>query len=374
MTTNLQHHKATASAKVGRHAAGRTNPLRRAILAGAAILALTAGGPGYAQNPSQADIDELRGNVDVFTNVLKEGLGLNTRTGAFSPRQGDVRGRYLAGQGIVLDITTPLQGGRNAVSAQAVNNAFQDLSVQLNNLMNRGALMRPDLDSMREAMALSLRSDEVAEFYREQLQRLSAMEDFSAIDRVLATASASLQGLHSLGEIDASTMQDLSERLREMRRELMVKLDDANTLRREMREQSQRTDALPDEETQARWQHARDVLRDQLAQLHERAMEQAEQLQARNEQISTRRAEQWRQDVQAFEVQTFAALCDYAGGLRALPDNEYLTIVLVGLGEDAPGGGRRDRIHVVSKQDLLLCQRGDIDNQALRGRAASYSF
>lgn len=352
----------------------KSGPIRRAVLTGTTMLALAVGGLAYAQSPSQAEIDELRRNVDVFTSALKEGLGLNTRTGVFSPRPGDVRGRYLAGQGVVLDIFTPLQSGRSMVSAQAVNSAFQDLSVQLNNLMNRGAMMRPDLDAMRETMALSLRSDEVAEFYREQLQRLSAIEDFSAVDRVLATASASAQGLHSLGEIDAPTMQDVSERLREMRSELMLKLDDANSLRREMREQSQRTDTLPDQETRARWQQSREALQEQLAQLHRDALIQAEQLQARNELISARRAEQWRQDVQAFEVQTFAVLCDYAAGLRALPDNEYLTVVLAGLGEDSPDGGRRDRIHVVSKQDLLLCQRGDIDNQTLLGRAVSYSF
>jgi hypothetical protein len=358
------------------------NSLRPTVLAAVTALALLVAGaaPLHAQPPtsaevlSQEELDELRGHMDVFSNVLKEGLGLNARAGVFVPRQGDVRGRYLAGQGVMLEIMSPLQGSRSTVSAQAVNSAFQDLSAQLNNLMTRGAMMRPDLDAMRETMALSLRSDEVAEFYREQLLRLSAIDDFSAIDRVLATASSSVQGLHTLEEIDTPALQELSEQLRVLRSELMLRVEQANTLRREMREQSQRTDTLPDEETRARWQQARETLQDQLAQLHVDALAQAGQLRARNEEINARREAQWQQDVQAFELLTFAALCDYAAGLRALPDRENITVVLAGLGDASSDGGRRDKVHVVSKQNLMSCQRGDIDSQVLRSRAVSYSF
>lgn len=358
------------------------NSLRPTALAAVTALALLVAGaaPLHAQPPtsaevlSQEELDELRGHMDVFSNVLKEGLGLNARAGVFVPRQGDVRGRYLAGQGVMLEIMSPLQGSRSNVSAQAVNSAFQDLSAQLNNLMTRGAMMRPDLDAMRETMALSLRSDEVAEFYREQLLRLSAIDDFSVIDRVLATASSSVQGLHTLGEIDTPALQELSEQLRVLRSELMLRVEQANTLRREMREQSQRTDTLPDEETRARWQQARETLQDQLAQLHVDALAQASQLRARNEVINARREAQWQQDVQAFELLTFAALCDYAAALRALPDRENITVVLAGLGDASSDGGRRDKVHVVSKQNLMSCQRGDIDSQVLRGRAVSYNF
>lgn len=359
-----------------------SSSLRTTVLVALTALALLIAGvaPIHAQPStsaevlSQEELDELRGHMDVFSNVLKEGLGLNARAGVFVPRQGDVRGRYLAGQGVMLEIMSPLQGSRGAVSAQAVNSAFQDLSSQLNNLMTRGAMMRPDLDAIRETMALSLRSDEVAEFYRDQLLRLSAIDDFSVIDRVLATASSSVQGLHTSGEIDTPTLQELSEQLRILRRELMLRVEQANTLRREMREQSQLIGTLPDEETRARWQQAREALQDQLAQLHVDALAQAGQLRARNEEINARRAAQWQQDVQAFESQTFAALCDYAAGLRSLPDRENITVVLAGLGEASNDGGRRDKVHVVSKQNLMLCQRGDIDSRALRGRAVSYSY
>jgi len=331
-------------------------------------------GPLHAQTANQEEIDELRRNVDIFTGLLREGLGFNTRPQVFMPRTGDVKGRYLAGQGITLEIATPLQGTRGAISMQSMQDSLQDLSVQLGSLMERGMVMRPDFESLRETMALSMRTDEIAAFYREQIQSLSSIEDFSVVDRTLAAATATVQNLHNLGEIDAPTMERISTELRRLRIELLARVTEMNDLRREMRERSQASDELPDAQTQQRWQQAREQLQAQAAELREDAMVQAQSLRERNEQLRARRVAQWQQEVSDFETQVFQLLCEFAGGLRSLPDNENVTAILNGLGDETGDGSRRDRIHVMARADLQLCQRGDINFEELRSRAVSYNF
>jgi hypothetical protein len=344
-------------------------------VSGFALVTILAGGlQAQTQNNTQEEFDELRRNVDIFTGMLKEGLGFNVRQQVFMPRGGDVRGRYLAGQGITLEITTPLQSARAAIGMQSMQDSLQDLSVQLSSLMERGLVMRPDFESLRESMALSLRSEEIATFYREQMQRLSSIEDFTVVDRALSAASASVRNLQNLGELDAATTERMSEELRELRGELVARVSEMNELRREMRERSQASDELPDDQTRQRWQQASEQLQAQAAELREQAMTQTQALRERNEQLRAQRVVQWQQEVTDFENQVFRLLCEFAGGLRSLPDGENVTAILSGLGEDAGTASRRDRIHVISREDLQLCQRGDIDFAQLRQRAVSYTF
>ena len=67
-------------------------------------------------------------------------------------------------------------------------------------------------------------------------------------------------------------------------------------------------------------------------------------------------------------------MCDFGASLRELPDNENISVILVGLGEDGEDNRRTDKVHVYSVADLRACQRGNIDALALRERASAYSY
>ena len=103
-----------------------------------------------------------------------------------------------------------------------------------------------------------------------------------------------------------------------------------------------------------------------------------------NSQVSTLREQQQRarelqqvqreQDLAHFESQMFATVCDYAAGLRALPEDEHLTLVMVGVGELTENGNRQDRIHVIPQQSVAQCLRGEISGVSLAESVVTYSY
>ena len=341
----------------------------------ALTMALSVPGvPAIAQAPNDEQLEEMRRSIDVFSGVLRETLGFNERRGMFSPRAGDVQGSYLAGQGIVLELVTPLQSYRSAASMQSLNSALEELSSQLGDLMSSGLVARPDFDELRESMAMSLRSDEIAAFYREQMQQLSALLDLPEIERALTSAAASAQNLSNLGDMDPETAERMNQQMQALRTQLRQHLVEAEALRREIRERAAQADVIPSEEVRAGWEQAREQLEVQVAALREQIAEQARALEQRNEALRAERLAQWQRDVLALEEQVFMVLCDYAAGLRTLPADEHLTVMLTGLGAQAGDGRRPDRVHVFDKADLLACQRGDLQPGDLRSRAVSYDF
>lgn len=326
------------------------------------------------QNLSTERLDEMRRSIDVFSGVMRGSLGFNERRGLFSPRAGDVHGHYLAGQGIVLEMITPLQGFRSTASMQSLNSALEELSTQLGSLMSTGVVSRPDFEAMRDNMAMSLRSDEIAAFYREQMQQLSALFDMPAIEQALASAAASAHNLRNMGEMDPASLEQMNQQLRDLRVQLTQRLGETEALRQEIRERAMQTDVLPTAEVQENWQQARDQLEVQVAALREQVAEQAQALRERTEALEAERLAQWQQDVTELEGRVFVVLCDYASGLRALPDDEHLTLRMTGLGRPADDGRQPDRVHVFDKSDLLACQQGDLGPEDLRSRAISYDF
>lgn len=343
------------------------------VIALATVLSLPALS-ATGQNLSAEQLDEMRRSIDVFSGVMRESLGFNERRGVFSPRAGDVQGHYLAGQGIVLEMIAPLQGFRSTASMQSLNSALEELSSQLGSLMSSGVVSRPDFEVMRDNMAMSLRSDEIAAFYREQMQQLSALFDMPAIEQALASAAASAHNLRNLGEMDPASMEQMNQQLQDLRAQLAQRLGEIEALRQEIRDRAMQTDALPSAEIQASWQQAQEQLEVQVAALRERVAEQAQVLRQRNENLEAERLAQWQQQVAGLEGRVFVVLCDYASGLRALPDDEHLTLRMTGLSSQAGEDRRPDRVHVFDKSDLLACQRGELDPEDLRSRAVSYDF
>ncbi|HDZ09547.1 hypothetical protein [Pseudohongiella sp.] len=341
-----------------------------ALAAALSLPAVTA----TAQNLTAEQLGEMRRSIDVFSGVMRESLGFNERRGVFSPRAGDVQGHYLAGQGIVLELTTPLQGFRSTTSMHSLNSALEELSSQLGNLMASGVVSRPDFEAMRDNMAMSLRSDEIAAFYREQMQQLSALFDMPAIEQALSAAAASAHNLRNMGAMDSASLEQMNQQLQDLRVQLAQRLSETEALRQEIRDRAMQVDALPSAEIQANWQRTREQLEVQVAALREQVAGQAQALRARNEALEAERLAQWQQDVAGLEDQVFVVLCDYASGLRALPADEHLTLMMTGLGSQAAEGRQPDRIHVFNKSDLLACQRGDLDPEDMRSRAVSYDF
>jgi hypothetical protein len=326
---------------------------------------------------SQENVAEMRRAVDLFSSVLRDGLELNHRQGIFSPRNGDVQGRYLAGQGVTLSITVPLRGVQNSadVSMRDLGHTLDELALQLGGMMERGVVTRPDFDAMRDALALSLRTDEVALYYRDLMQQLAQIDGLPALDRALSESALQVRRLQSAAIADQSLLTSLDDELQVLRERLQSQLEAAGQLRREISRQAADADSMPDQQTLERWQLVREQIDQQVQELRRQVAEKMQTL--RNHQVAVQAEQQVEREQQlaVFEQQLFATVCDFAGGLRDLPAGEYLNLILVGVGQaDDRSAGRRDRVHTISQIELLSCQRGAISGEQLLERALSYEY
>jgi len=348
-------------------------PLTSVVLL--AALTLTAGSIAAQNSQDAAAGHDMRRPVDVFSGVLRESLDLNQRQGIFSPRNGDVTGRYLQGQGVVLQVTTPLQrGGWPETSMDTLSQSLSELGEQLGVMLERGVVERPDFEAVRDAMALSLRTDEVAQFYRERLQALSSFELEPAIQRSLSEAATVVQQLQQAELLDADAVLAIASELSSLRAELNTQLDRAMQLRDAVREEAVQAQALPDDATLERWQSMREEIEQQMLALAERSQQQMAELRQRQQALRDQQQQQWQRDLAAFEQRLFGTVCDYAAGLRQLPSGEHLSLVLVGTGQQLDSGERLDRIHVIDQQDLQRCQQGELTGEALAQRALTYDY
>lgn len=316
---------------------------------------------------------DMRDSVELLRRTLEEGLGLNERRGVFSPRAGNIRGRYLAGQGMVLEILTPQQT-RAAAPGENFSASLAQLSAQLDNLVQRGNLSRPDFEGIRDQLALSMRSDEVAVFYRDLIQQLSQLQDIPAIERSLSSAAAALRSLQALGQLEPARQQQLLEQLQNQRTQLQQHLLALESLRLQIREQIQQSEALPDAALQQAWAETRAGLTRDLTQLQASIAESAEQLQLQRAQAEGQQQQQAAVALQDFQSRLFQLLCDYAGGLRALPDGEQLNLVLLGVGDEFGEGLRRDLVYRLGKDRLRACQQGQLDGEQLQRSAFFYQY
>ena len=335
-----------------------------------AMLAAVLAAPLQAQ-PADADIDALQSSVALYASVLQEGLGLNVRTGIFSPLSGSVRGLYLAQQGIVLEVMSPLANSRNSFAEFSLGAALERLSGQLSAFSSpaAGAVPRPDLSTLRESMAMSMRVDLAQGPARELLDELNRIDVSAEINAALQRSADAGRSLHGLSELDDAALNTLLEETSAQRarvNELVAVL------------QNLRTDisTLTQPATEARlqeWRTALQTVAATLEPLQAAVLAQAQALQEQAAQARLRREQQWLQEVSAFEATLLGLVCDYSGGLRALPGDEHLTVVMKGLGDET-AERREDRIIVLRHADALRCLQREISVQQLQDSARTYSF
>ncbi len=335
----------------------------------ASLSALTCVQSTHAQ---EADLAEIQRSIEIFSGVLREGLELNTRAGIFSPFSGSVQGDYYMRQGVVLEVVSPLANSRSVFSWQSFESKLQQLSGQISNLANTPRVPPPDLEAMRESMALSLRASAAQDTYRDFLESIRNNDFSKEVEEALARASESALSLHELGKIDDARLNALMAQVSDIRSNIGNRIGAIAQLRDELGQAAQSTsnsDSIDMQSFEQRWQAIVAEVEPVLAA----AREQAAQLSAQAELAKQEREVQWQGELQSFEQKLFALVCDYGAALRALPDNEHLTLVLKGLGSENENR-REDRIHVLAKEQLQGCLQGSVSSSALQSGALTYSF
>lgn len=348
----------------------------------AGIVCMTLCGMGVATMSAAQEppLDELQRNIEIFAGVLREGLGLNSRAGIFSPLNGSVRGTYFMQQGIVLEIVSPLASSRTAFNWQTLEGSLQQLLGQISSFVNSQSarINPPDLEAVRESMALSLRAETARGAYAQVLERLRNIDISSEVESALASASDSARSLHQLGQIDDARLNALMAEVSELRGRANERIAALAALRTNVsvaasNDAAGRPASTADNSTAEQFQDALDQIVAASALVRDAAASRAQQLQLMAEQAKRERETQWQGELEVFEENLFALVCNYATGLRALPEGEHLTLVLKGLGDESESR-RDDRIHVLSKSSMQSCLQGEQASAQLRGSARTYSF
>lgn len=323
-----------------------------------------------AQEPR---LEDLQRNIELFSGVLEDALDFEESKGLFGLSLGGIESTYLIGQGVVLDVRTPLANSRNRLSLASLNSAMQSLQAR-GNPFESIAQSQSQSSSTQSAPVMAMRSESVGSgnFYSEMMDRIANVDYSLVVNNAIQQATESARSLRSLGSVDEGDYAQLRADLDSLRTEMGEKMQGLREIEAQIRQST--AQAIADSNIEEEMRLKLDAVMKQIEPLRVQAVAKAAELKLRSEQAERAYTEQWQQDVVVFEGKLYQAMCDYGSTLRELPDGERVSIILTGLGEQGEGQRRTDKIHVFNKADLQKCQSGDISVVTLRERSDQYSY
>jgi len=330
-------------------------------------LCLLANTASQAQDINLAD---LQGNIEIFTGVLEDALELNQNAGLFGMSLGGLSATYLYRQGVMIEVRSPLANQRSRLRLASLNSAMQSMQTGTNPFERMVRRASPPL------VLPSERTNENADsFYELMMERITKIDYSLAVSNFIQQASDSARSLRALGNIDEPAYEELRAELDIMRERLQENIGRLSQFEEELRRESENLGTSESVITESEVSLRLDDLVARLEPLREQAMSKAEQLKRQTELAEQRYVERWHEDVSEFEESLYIAMCNYGATLRELPNDESISLILKGLGEDDANSNRQpDQVHVLSKIDVQECQNGAIDVAELRERSTQYSY
>lgn len=285
---------------------------------------------------------ELQQQLEIMNSILNTALG--QQQGQQRRQRPQLDATYLAGQGVVYRL--PLGQHRQF---RWINGDGADIEA-FEVILAPEAPMVPDAPVIDDGEAL-----------QSQVREVEVIIEHADIER--DGEKIRMKG----GRMFTEAQREVAEEMREA----ALKMAE---LRRQMRD-LERTAAQASGQAKQEVQQQLEQLQAELAKAREQMAEAREALrEAQGEmkvQVRERReaqAKQRAERVAQTEQVLVATLCDYGATLRALPDDEHVSVVLVGAGAQG-----KDKIHVFRKRDLSQCKAGKGASDLL-SKATTYSF
>jgi hypothetical protein len=327
-----------------------------------------------AQGPQ---LEDLQRNIDIFSGVLEDALDFEESKGLFGLSLGGVESTYLIGQGVVLEVRTPLANSRNRLSLASLNSAMQTLQVR-GNPFETLALSQSRTQSLSSSapvspvMAMMNQSADSTSVYTQMMEQIADVDYSLAVNNAIQQAAESARSLRSLGSVDDGDYEELRADIEGLRAEMGKKMQGLRELEAQIREST--VQVIADSNIEEEMRLKLDTVIAQIEPLREQAVAKATELRLRSELAEQAYTQRWQQDVVVFEDKLYQAMCDYGSTLRELPSDERISIILAGLGDQGEDLRRTDKIHVFSKADLQECQSDNISVATLRERSDHYSY
>ena len=323
-------------------------------------------------------LEELQRNIELFSGVLEDALDFEESKGLFGLSLGGIESTYLIGQGVVLEVRTPLANSRNRLSLASLNSAMQTLQVRGNPFetlaLSQSLPLSASASSAQASPVMALRSQSAGStsLYTQMMERIANIDYSLAVNNAIQQATESARSLRSLGSVDDGDYEELRADIEGLRAEMGEKMRGLREIESQIREST--AAAIADSNIDEEMRLKLDTVIAQIEPLREQAVAMAAELRLRSEVAEQDYTQQWQQDVVVFEGKLYKAMCDYGSTLRELPTDERVSIILTGLGQQGEDQRRTDKIHVFNKADLQECQSDDISVATLRERSTYYSY
>ena len=326
---------------------------------------------GHAQAPS---LEELQGDLSIFSGILGEALKLNDSGDLFGRRLGGISTTYLVTQGAIFEVRSPLANRRNRMGLASLSSAMQALQLQENPFLTMTRSMPIVSPDAKSQAVESANSDERYQRLRDQLANI----DFSlVVNTAVQQATHSARALRALQGLDEATYNALFAEIEGLRKQINLGVSELRLLEAELNDRpieagelSTSTDGGAIDPLPVRVEE----LTQELNSIKEEALTLAADLKQRAARAEADFAAQWRQDLQSFEEALYATLCAYGETLSRIPADESLSFILQGLGDEPAGARRTDKVHIVSRADLSRCVVGEILSPELKSLSLSYTY
>ncbi|HIF73442.1 MAG TPA: hypothetical protein EYG31_03420 [Porticoccaceae bacterium] len=324
----------------------------------------------------EIQIRDLQRNIEIFSGVLEEALDLSQGLGLFGMSLGGVESTYLYGQGVVIEVRSPLANRRHVMGLASINSALQSLQPRGNPFER---LRQPSIPIQNTpVMPLAVANG----FYRQMMERISHVDYSLMVNSAIQQASEAARSLRSLGSVDDSGYEDMRSDLDDLRDQMQSNMEELREIEANiLRLSNQAAPATGDQtsgvaaaDQSLGLQTRLDELIIKIELLKDQAVAKAEEFRQRSDEAERVYAARWQEDVIAFESSLYAAMCDYGSTLRELSIEESISVILRGLGDESAGGRRRDKVHVFAKSDVLQCQSGDIGAASLQQQSVQYNY
>lgn len=326
----------------------------RTFILTAAAVALTLSAASWA-NAQQREA--LTKQVDIMASIIETAISHkqgHERKPSWTERT-QLESSYLAGQGVVYRINLGSRLNRFGLSVPPLPPLPS---------MPAGAhveFIEVDEIEFIESDELAPRIERVVEIAAGDNRRVEVIVENNAIH---------MDGdeIHLDGDMTMSTelrqavtaMRDAAKEMRDARRVIR----DLSQVDKDASESAAAQSAQQLAAAKAKLAQAQQKMDTARAELRSSKGQMQQRSSARKEAMQQARAER----IAAFEQTFVQTLCDYGNTLRDLPNNEHISVIMVGGGDNDS-----DKIHVFRKQDVVSC-KGEQGATELLTKAISYSF
>lgn len=322
----------------------------------------------------ELSLEALQENVSIFSGIVEESLELDQATGIFGNRVGGVEGIYLHGQGVVLEIRTPLANKRKQMGFSSLGRAMRSISrsnpfAAISAQANAGGFSTDRDDSIG---------------VDNSIERMASIDYSLVVNSAIQQAAAAARSLRTTGAVDESAYATLQQELDALRSQTQEKMAELRTMLATSVTADSQLSAPSAGAAAASVGSSSGVAADLKAEfddfmaevepLKQQALAKAAELQARSERAQTEYEAQLEVDIATFQSKLFSTLCTYGATLGELPADENVSIILADLGEETQQPSLADKVHVIPKRELLRCQSGEIDAVQLLAESVSYDY